>query len=378
MSKRARSLRLGVLVALLAGICGLAAAAGILAGAVPDALARIGPADPAHDPVEEAFLTGYLLLNQNRLEQPSGSEREPVELVIESGMGAGEVVTRLDQLGVVEDPTLLLRYLRYRGLDRGIEAGRYVVDGSMTPRQLAQLLQSAAPQSLALTVPEGWRREQIAAALAQLDQGISAEQFLAASAGRPDGYTFSGQLPPQGGLEGFLFPDTYFVDQETTAVELVQAMLDNFESKLTPDLERGFEQRGLTVYEAVTLASIVEREAVVADERPLIASVFLNRLALGMRLDADPTVQYALGQQPDGSWWKRGLTRADLDLDSPYNTYVYPGLPPGPIANPGLPSLRAVAQPQDSSFLYFRAACDGSGRHQFANTFEEHVANACP
>jgi UPF0755 protein len=127
----------------------------------------------------------------------------------------------------------------------------------------------------------------------------------------------------------------------------------------------------------VTLASIVEREAAVAEEMPQIASVFLNRLALGMKLDADPTVQFALGRQPDGGWWKAGLTFADLEIDSPFNTYRFAGLPPGPIANPGLASLEAVAQPTETVYLFFRAACDGSGRHLFAVTFEEHQANAC-
>jgi len=104
----------------------------------------------------------------------------------------------------------------------------------------------------------------------------------------------------------------------------------------------------------------------------------LNRLSQGLKLDADPTVQYAVGQQPDGSWWKTSLTSSDLSLDNPYNTYVYSGLPPGPICNPGLASLTAVAQPADTPFLYFRAACDGSGRHQFAETYEQHLQNACP
>lgn len=378
MSKRGRSLGRLILLAALAGTCILAAAAGLLAGAVPDAFASLGSADPNHAPFERAFLAGYLLINSPRLDQPAGHIREQVEFSVEPGSSAAEVAARLAELNVVNDPTLLQRYLRYRGLDRSIEAGRYLLSGAMTPKEIARQLRSASSQRTALTVPEGWRNEQIAEAVEALDVGIPPEAFLNAAQGRPDSYSFSPQLPNEGDLEGFLFPDTYFVDQDTSAVELVLTMLDNFETKVTPDLRRGFEQQGLSLYEAVTLASIVEREAVVADERPLIASVFLNRLLREMRLDADPTVQYALGRQPDGSWWKQGLTHDDLALDSPYNTYVYPGLPPGPIANPGLASLEAVARPAESSFLYFRAACDGSGRHQFAVTFEEHVANECP
>lgn len=378
MSRRARSLRRVLLLIVLAGACVVASATGVLAGAVPDALGRLGTPDPSLQPLERAYLTGYLLLNIGRLDMPAGTRLEPVELEVEPGMTAGEALSRLAELGVVEDTALLGRYLRYRGLDKAIEAGSYVLSGSMSHRELAQQLQSASAEAVSLTVPEGWRAEQIAQEVASLEVGIRAEDFMAAAQARPDAYSFSAELPSEGGLEGFLFPDTYFLDQDSSAVGVVEAMLDNFESKLTPDLRRGFEEQGLSLYEAVTLASIVEREAVVADERPRIASVFLNRLVLGMHLDADPTVQYALGRQPDGTWWKRGLTQADLAVDSPYNTYLYPGLPPTPIANPGLPSLEAVARPSDTSFLYFRAACDGSGRHQFAVTFEEQVANACP
>jgi UPF0755 protein len=179
-------------------------------------------------------------------------------------------------------------------------------------------------------------------------------------------------------LEGFLFPDTYHLNGESQPIELVATMLETFDRRVTPELRHGFRAQGLTLHQSVTLASIVEREAVVTDERPLIASVFLNRLAQGIKLDADPTVQYALGRQPDGSWWKTGLTLDDLLVDSPYNTYVGPGLPPAPIANPGLESLRAVAFPASSPFLFFRAACDGSGRHTFAETFDQHQQNACP
>jgi UPF0755 protein len=116
---------------------------------------------------------------------------------------------------------------------------------------------------------------------------------------------------------------------------------------------------------------------VVSDERPLIAGVFLNRLVLGMKLETDPTVQYAAGQQPDGTWWKKSLTYDDLAYPSPYNTYQVNGLPPGPIANPGMDSLRAVATPEETPFIFFRARCDGSGRHLFAVTYEEHLQNAC-
>jgi UPF0755 protein len=175
-----------------------------------------------------------------------------------------------------------------------------------------------------------------------------------------------------------LYPDRYRLARDITPESLVNLLTENFQMKLSPDLTAGFERQGLSLHQAVTLASIVQREAVVADEMATIASVFLNRLAAGMNLDADPTVQYAIGYNPrQGTWWTNPLSTDDLKTDSPYNTYLYPGLPPGPISNPGLDALRAVAYPEQTDYYYFRAACDGSGRHSFARTYEEHVGNGC-
>jgi UPF0755 protein len=228
-----------------------------------------------------------------------------------------------------------------------------------------------------LTVLEGWRLEEIAAALPTSGLSISETDFWDAAHTSAIGFSFVGDIPDPPSLEGFLFPDTYYLDPNATAIDATREMLANFDEQVTYELRAGFASQGLSLFEAVTMASIVEREAVVSDEKATIASVFLNRLAQNMSLDADPTVQYALGQQADG-WWKAPLSFDDLEVESPYNTYRYPGLPPGPIANPGLSSLEAVAFPDQTTFLYFRALCDGSGRHAFARSFEEHVANACP
>jgi UPF0755 protein len=160
---------------------------------------------------------------------------------------------------------------------------------------------------------------------------------------------------------------------------MLEAFLEQFTNQLTPDLIDGFENQGLNLHLAVILASIVERESVDENEMPMIASVFINRLAVGMRLDTDPTVQYALGyNEEQNTWWTNPLSLVDLEVDSPYNTYRYSGLPPGPIATPSLAALKAVAYPATTPYYYFRAACDNSGGHVFAKTFEEHVGNACP
>lgn len=350
----------------------------ILAALHGEAAARLGPPNPALPLPQRVLLQGYLLARVEALDQPVGVQDGPLDFEVLEGETASEVSERLKDLGVVIDPFLLRTYLRYRGMDVGIEAGRYRISGVMTVRELAETLQTARPPAVHLTVIEGWRLEQIARALSETGLGVTDQQFVEAARSRPTGYSFTLLLPEPPTLEGFLFPDTYHLTPDDTADDILRAMLDNFERRVDAELRQGFEQQGLGLYQAVTLASIVEREAAVPDERPLIASVFLNRLAIGMNLDADPTVQYALGLQPDGSWWKSPLTSDDLQIESPFNTYRYPGLPPAPIANPGLSSLRAVAFPAETPYYYFRALCDGSGRHAFAVTFEEHLRNACP
>jgi UPF0755 protein len=186
-------------------------------------------------------------------------------------------------------------------------------------------------------------------------------------------------LPDGATTEGFLYPDQYTLPRSTTAAQLVSVLLSNFTLQLTSDLQDGFHRHGLDVFQAVTLSSLVEREAVVDEEMPIIASVFYNRLAVGMKLESDPTVQYALGYNSgQGTWWTNPLSLNDLQYDSPFNTYMYYGLPPAPIANPGPAALQAVAYPAETPYYFFVARCDGSGLHKFSETFEEHSQNICP
>jgi len=201
------------------------------------------------------------------------------------------------------------------------------------------------------------------------------EEFLTLTQTSSSEYDF---LTGASSVEEFLFPDTYVFSRVITADDLVNELIRNFALHLSIDMRNGFEKQGLTVYQAVTLASIVEREAVHDEEKPTIASVYLNRLRLGMKLDADPTVQYALGYDfAQGTWWTNPLSLDNLKFDSSYNTYLYTGLPPAPIASPGLKALQAVAFPAETAYYFFRAKCDGSGYHFFAETFDEQLANGC-
>jgi UPF0755 protein len=342
------------------------------------------PVNPSLNPAEAAVLSVYLSFNESDLNTPASLDTAPVSFDIQPGQTASDIADDLFINGLISDAELFRNYLRYYGLDSQLEAGSYQLSASMTIPEIALALTDATASEITVRVTEGWRREQIAQYIdLQSDIPFSGADFVAYTGpGSPalTTSTLSTVIPAGASLEGFLFPDTYRILPDATAAELVAKMLANFEAKITPQMLTDAAAQGLSLYQVVTLASIVEREAVVADERAMISRVYLNRLTRGIKLEADPTVQYAMGYQAatDG-WWNLNLTQADYsNVDSPYNTYLYPGLPPGPIASPGLDSIMAVIYPAQSDYLFFRAACDGSGRHRFAITFEEHLSNACP
>ncbi len=323
-------------------------------------------------------LSAQLLMQSDDLTTPVDPFGDERSFQVTWGETLPAIAGRLQAEGLIHDATAFQTYLRYAGLDTSLQAGNYDLNPAMTPLQIAHELQDATPNEIAFTILEGWRLEEIAATLPTSGLKISPEEFLAATNKIPEGPPFLKKLSATS-LEGFLFPGTYILSRETTTPVLIAILLNNFAAQLTPELQVGFDQHNLSVFEAVALASIVERESVVAEEMPLIASVFLNRLGASMKLEADSTVQYAIGYNANqNTWWTNPLSSTDLEIDSHYNTYQYLGLPPGPIANPGMNALQAVAFPAKTPYYYFRAACDGSGKHVFAQTFEEHVQNACP
>jgi UPF0755 protein len=339
--------------------------------------------DPHLDPLERAYLGSYLALNRDRLAEPAGNGREPVTFTVNPGENANQIAANLEAAGLLRDRQLFVNYVRFHGLDGRLEAGTFQIDPQLTLPEVAATLTRALAQEVELRLVEGRRLEEMAAYLERVDgTAIEPAEFLAIAQRRASfdlsTYDFLHSLPANASLEGFLFPDTYRVPPDADAAYLVHLMLSTFGRRVTPAMRQAYGVQGLTVYEAVTLAAIVEREAAVPAERPVMAGVFLNRLALDMRLEADPTVQYALGYQPEtGQWWKSPLTLDDLQFDSPYNTYRYAGLPPGPIANPGLAALQAVADPADVEYLFFVTDCDATipGAHVFSRTYEEHLAH---
>lgn len=327
--------------------------------------AIFGPASPSLEPVQKLLLSWRLIQAADQLTSsvdPFGSENP---FSISSGEFPVSVAQHLQEAGLISDADAFLDFLVYAGLDTKIQMGHYQLSPASSALEIAYTLLDATPSEVTFVVLPGWRLEEIAEALPTSGLNISPEIFLAEARQR--------------NLEGNLLPGAHTVPRITSAKGLLDLLNAAFEEALTSEIRSGFANQGLSVDEAVRLAAIVEREAVIDNERTLIASVFLNRLAVNMKLEADPTVQYARGyNQAQGTWWTNPLSADDLNFDSPYNTYLFTGLPPGPICNPSLDSLRAVAFPAQTPYYYFRAACDGSGEHKFAETYEDHVENACP
>ncbi len=328
-----------------------------------------GPASPRLSLGQRYQYALRLFWHDGLLTAPSAASGQP--FTVHEGEPVAQIAGRLEASGVILDARAFLDYLIYTGLDTSLQAGEHRFDPNLSLIDVARAMQDATPLDVIFVVLPGWRMEEIAASLPTSGLAAAPEAFLSA-ARTPLGFPFLEAAPTN---EGFFLPDSYILPRVTEADALVEALVRNFANHLTPDLESDFANQGLTVYQAVILASIVERESIVADEMPLIASVFLNRLAAGWKLESDPTVQYALGA--DGNWWPNPLSSFDLDFDSPYNTYLYGGLPPAPIGNPSLEALRAVANPAVTPYYFFRAKCDGSGLHNFAVTLEEHIQNAC-
>jgi UPF0755 protein len=335
------------------------------------------------DNIENQVLALSLRLREQELLLPMSDNPRQRPFSINPGEPARFFSVRLQEAGFIRDADLFNLYLRVYGLDRRINAGNFMLAETMTIPEISEALQHALIAEANVTIPEGFRIEEIAERLSE-NNVIEQEQFLAAvRAPRTlsifGDYDFLQSLPQDASLEGFLFPDTYRFPVFASAPEIViKPFLDNFEDKVGAQGLVGGGS-GLSGRELINLASLVEREAVLADERPIIASVYLNRLTGacpevgGPYLQADPTVQYARGTV--GNWWWKPQNITEYQtVVSPYNTYLNPGLPPGPIASPGLNAIEATRSPAATAYCFFVATGD-SGTHAFATTLAEHEAN---
>lgn len=299
------------------------------------------------------FLSATFLWWQNGLQAANPSDKQSKIFIVAKGQGVREIAKNLKDEGLIRDQIVFFLYARFKGIDKQIQAGDFRLNPSMKATDLAENL-THGTLDIWVTIPEGLRANEIADLLKT----------------KMPSYDDSWVTMLRQN-EGYLFPDTYLLPRGADVNLVISILKNNFEEKFkTLDLTK----TKFTKNQIIIIASLVEREAKHDQDRALVASVILNRLELGMKLDLDATIQYALGYQTDEKrWWKKSLTFKDLKLDSPYNTYMVAGLPPTPISNPGLSSLEAVVNPANTDYLFY--ITDSKGVNHYAKTLEEHNAN---
>lgn len=327
-----------------------------------------------------AILRLSLSLREEELNTAIGNDTTPVRFEINSGDSPLIIAQRLAAANLITDSTLFFDYVRAEGYDIQLEAGTYFLNQALTIPQIALRLTDSNSSQIPFRMLAGWRIEQVAEAIdANRLFLFTGNDFLAVvRGGAPIDTAFAQRigLPPGASLEGLLLPGDYQLPPEATPLMLRETLTTAFLDAVAGELESQAAAQNWSLYDAVTLASIVQREAFHLDEQPRIAGAYRNRLNIGMKLDADPTVQYGLDKSR-GNWWP-SITQADYQgVVSNYNTYLVTGLPPSPIASPSLEALRAALNPTPSEFLYFRADCRSDGYHDFARTYEEHLENGC-
>jgi UPF0755 protein len=314
------------------------------------------------------LLAGAAIFVLNRANEPyKGYQAAEQYVEIPQGAGVSSMGRRLANAGVVRDRLAFRVAVWLTGDARSLKAGEYRFDRPMSAREVVEKIARGDVYLRPITFREGLAIRDMAAHFEQQGFGTAASFTEAAARAR----LIHSLDPVATDLEGYLFPDTYALPRRITAARLVELMVARFQEQVGKDLSERAQAAGRTARETVTLASLVEKETGKAEERPLVAAVYANRLKVGMGLQCDPTVIYAI-QRATGREVKN-LTREDLQFDSPYNTYRYAGLPPGPIASPGRASIDAALKPADAPYLYFVSRNDGS--HVFATTLEEHNKN---
>jgi peptidoglycan lytic transglycosylase G len=311
---------------------------------------------------------GLALWLRSSLNDPVEHESADRVFIVETGSSTQAIVERLHEVGIVRYPRALNIYLRLTGRGARLKAGDYKFPSPISALQAIEKIQRGEVSIETVTVPEGLNRFEIADRLAIKTGKASVDEFHRLIY---DVTPIAKLSPEARNLEGYLFPDTYSYSSRTTPEELIRSMVERFQEVFTPEWKARASRLGMTVHQAVTLASIIEKEARVMDERPIISSVFQNRLRIGMPLASDPTFIYAavLAHDYDGNPNQPRHRRRE----SPYNTYLRSGLPPGPIASPGRASMEAALYPADTDYLYFVVNGNG-GRHKFSRTASEHEA----
>lgn len=315
---------------------------------------------------------GLYYIQQNL--KPVEASNEDILVTIPKGASSKKISEILYENGLIRNSTIFRYYTKYKNMGSGLQAGDYIFTKGMTNDQLLAKMAKGDVhiETFTFTIPEGLSVPQIADLLAKKGY-VDKDVFLKeVNEGKFD-YDFVQAIPTDEQrkyrLEGYLFPETYEMKKGATEHQIIARMLHQFDLVFLDEWKDELKKRNLSIDEAVRLASIVEREAVIADERPVIAGVFYNRIEDDWLLQSCATVQYILGKQRDV------ITFADLEVKDPYNTYIHKGLPPGAISNPGAASLKAVVFPDDNPYFFFVTKKDGSGSHHFSKTFAEHKKN---
>lgn len=289
---------------------------------------------------------------------------QKVYVRIAPGMNAERIASLLKEEGVIDHDLMFRLAAKWSGSDGKFKTGDYQLKKHMENKEVLAMLVAGQTATLRVTIPEGYGVEQIAKTLAE--KGIVKEKdFCRAAEGFKSYDYMTTNKETKYRAEGFLFPDTYEIAGDFTAEDIMKMMVEQFDHELTPEMRTRAEEMGLTIRQLVILASLVEKEAQVEEDRPIIAQVFLNRIQKEMPLQSCATIQYILGNP------KAELSVEDTKIESPYNTYLHRGLPPGPIANPGIASIKAVLYAEPVPYLYFVA--DKNGKHHFSVTYEEHL-----
>ncbi|OUN00873.1 MAG: hypothetical protein BAA04_13140 [Firmicutes bacterium ZCTH02-B6] len=290
---------------------------------------------------------------------------EAVLFAVPAGSTAADIGRALQEAGLIRNARHFQLVSRFMGLDGRLQAGDYLLSADMNLVSIVRQLETGTVYTVRVTIPEGLHLRQIADLLARHDL-VDRERFLELAS--DDRLVYGNNPPidkPIRSLEGYLFPDTYLFSPSMTEEQIIRRMVNRFLEVAAPVIESMEAPLGLSLHQVVTLASIVEAEALYQREHPVIASVFLNRLRINMPLQADPTINYLFDEH------RSRILYSDLEIDSPYNTYRYAGLPPGPIGSPGLSAIRAVLEPAETDYYFFVAR--GDGTHIFTRTFAEHV-----
>lgn len=310
--------------------------------------------------------------------KPVASSDTPVEFTIESGMRTVQIADLLEEKGLIKNALLFKGYLKMKNEGSRFMAGTYEAKPGVTYDELISMLNNGdvkPEEMIRFTIPEGYTILQMAETISN-ESGLDAEEFVKL-ADQSTGWDVSivNEIPKDEELrhflEGYLFPATYEIPKDSTEQDVIQMMLAQMEKRLDeiPDWKNLLEQRGLTLHELLTVASLVEREVVVDKERALVAGVIYNRLEEDMKLEIDATVQYLLDKP------KERLLYKDLEVDNPYNTYRNKGLPPGPISSPSIASIKAALNPEPSEYFFYVTKKDGTQEHLFAKTYKEHLQN---